>query len=154
MCWRKISPPSSGSKNKLFVPLAFKLVSCSAYFRPWRCGRYIPLESRLTFNGLHRDISQIIPVIRKYALSFSEHWGIFFEVASWYARRHGSFLLIPKKQLFQRRNIYPVIFRLFRNVALQHKILCVLRCILVPSIFLSCVAFGKPFELLPQLNLF
>jgi hypothetical protein len=52
---RNISPPSSGSKNKLSKKAAWKQVASRArlILRPWRWRQYVPPKRRLTFNGLH-----------------------------------------------------------------------------------------------------
>jgi hypothetical protein len=50
---RYLSPPSSGSKNKISKKSAWKHVTRLAYSSTWRRRRYVPPKRLLTFNGLH-----------------------------------------------------------------------------------------------------
>jgi hypothetical protein len=45
-------------KARLYLPPAFKLVSCLLILWPWRWRWHVPTKCQLTFNGLHGLISQ------------------------------------------------------------------------------------------------
>jgi hypothetical protein len=51
------------------------LVSCSAYFLPWRWRRYVPPKRRLTLNRLHGVISQKMVLFKiQYIVLGSWYW--------------------------------------------------------------------------------
>jgi hypothetical protein len=73
----KASKKPAGSRQQAKLPVSgWFLVWLT--FQPWRCGRYIPPKRRLTFNGLHGVLFQIMEPYIFPPTSWSKciRWGV------------------------------------------------------------------------------